>query len=120
MLKKGLEGILSQSELDELFSAFDQVGDIIILRIPDSLLTKKKIIGETLLERVKSANSVFYQSSPVDGDFRTRDLELIAGTDRTETEYREFGCRFRVDVQKNIFLTQIVNGKKKNCRFGQR
>jgi len=113
MLKKGLEGILSQSELDELFSAFDQVGDIIILRIPDSLLTKKKIIGETLLERVKSANSVFYQSSPVDGDFRTRDLELIAGTDRTETEYREFGCRFRVDVQKTFFSPRLSTERKR-------
>ena len=100
MLKKELEGILSEQELDDLFAAFDQIGSIIILRIPDSLLSKKKIIGKTLLEKVKIANSIFYQSSPVDGDFRTRDLELIAGEDTTETEYREHGCRFKIDVQK--------------------
>ena len=50
MLKKALENILSPSESEELFSSFDQIGEIIILRIPDSLKSKKKIIGETLLD----------------------------------------------------------------------
>ena len=79
MLRKSLEDVLSKKESDELFSAFDQIGEIIIVRIPDSLLTKKKIIGETLLEQIKIARSVFYQSSPVEGDFRTRNLEILAG-----------------------------------------
>ena len=72
MLKKSLENVLSPKESEELISAFDQIGDIIIVRIPDSLLSKKKIIGETLLEEVKIARSVFYQASAVEGDFRTR------------------------------------------------
>ena len=88
MLKKALEKELSEKESEELFSAFDQIGDIIIVRIPDSLLSKKKIIGQTLLDEVKTAQSVFYQSSSVAGDFRTRDLELIVGDGKTETEFR--------------------------------
>ena len=64
MLKKALESILTAKESDQLVSAFDQIGDIIIVRIPDSLISKKKIIGKALLEQVKTANSVFYQSSP--------------------------------------------------------
>lgn len=107
MLKKALENILSQKESVELFSAFDQIGEIIIVRIPDSLLSKKKIIGETLLEQVKTARSIFFQSSSVAGDFRTRDLELIAGEDNSETEYREFGCRFIVDVKKAFFSPRL-------------
>ena len=66
MLKKTLESILTKIESQELISAFDQIGDIIIVRIPDSLISKKKIIGETLLEQVKTTKSVFYQSSPVE------------------------------------------------------
>ncbi len=81
MLKKTLEAILTSKESDELISAFDQVGNIIIVRIPDSLLSKKKLIGETLLEQVKSAKSVFYQSSSVEGEFRTRDLEILGNLD---------------------------------------
>jgi len=107
MLKKTLEAILTSKESDELISAFDQVGNIIIVRIPDSLLSKKKLIGETLLEQVKSAESVFYQSSSVEGEFRTRDLEILAGDDKTETEYRESGCRFVVDVKKVFFSPRL-------------
>jgi len=107
MLKKALENVLSKKESEDLFSAFDQIGDIIIVRIPDSLLSKKKIIGETLLEQVKTAKSVFYQSSSVEGDFRTRDLEILAGVDKTETEYKEFGCRFIVDVEKAFFSPRL-------------
>jgi tRNA (guanine37-N1)-methyltransferase len=107
MLKKALENVLSEKESEELFSAFDQVGEIIIVRIPESLLTKKKIIGEKLLEQVKTARSVFYQSSSVEGDFRTRDLEIIAGEDNTVTEYKEFGCRFIVDVEKAFFSPRL-------------
>jgi len=63
MLKKTLDSLLTAKESDELISAFDQIGNIIIVRIPNLLLPKKKLIGETLLEQVKSARSVFYQSS---------------------------------------------------------
>ena len=54
MLKKALANILTEKEISELISAFDQIGSIIIVRIPDSLISKKKIIGETLLEQVKT------------------------------------------------------------------
>jgi len=37
MLKKSLEEILTEQESEEIFSAFDQIGDIIIVRIPDLL-----------------------------------------------------------------------------------
>ena len=113
MLKKLLENILTLEESEELISAFDQIGNIIIVRIPDSLLSKKKIIGETLLEQVKIAKSVFYQSSAVEGDFRTRNLEILAGKDNTETEYKEFGCKFTVDVENAFFSPRLSTERER-------
>lgn len=113
MLKRALEGVLTYKESEELFSAFDQVGDIIVIRIPDSLLSKKKMIGETLLDKVSTAKSVFYQSSDVSGDFRTRSLELLAGQNKTETEYKEFGCRFFVDVEKAFFSPRLSTERQR-------
>jgi len=113
MLKKALENILSSSETEELFSSFDQIGEIIVLRIPDSLKSKKKIIGETLLDQVKTTRSVFYQSSPVEGEFRTRNLEILAGEDNTETEYKESGCRFLVDVEKAFFSPRLSTERER-------
>ncbi len=113
MLKRVLQDVLSEEENEQLISAFDQIGDIIIVRIPDSLISKKQIIGKTLLEQVSTANSVFYQSSPVEGDFRTRQLEVIAGEDKTQTEYRENGCRFIVDVEKAFFSPRLSTERER-------
>ena len=113
MLKKALANILTENESQQLISAFDQIGSIIIVRIPDSLISKKKIIGETLLEQVKTVKSVFFQSSPVEGDFRTRNLELLAGDDKTETEYKESGCRFIVDVEKTFFSPRLSTERER-------
>ncbi|MGI0041071.1 MAG: class I SAM-dependent methyltransferase [Nitrosopumilaceae archaeon] len=107
MLKEAVVGVLSEKEIADLYGAFDQIGSIIIIRIPDSLVSKKKAIGEILLQRIKTAKSIFYQSSPVEGNFRTRDLELLAGEDNTETEYKEYGCRFKVDVRKAFFSPRL-------------
>lgn len=108
MLKQAMASILTPEETEELYGAFDQIGSKIILRIPDSLLSKRKTIGEVLLEKVKTAKSIFYQSSPVEGDYRIRRLELLAGEDSTETEYKEHGCRFRVDIEKTFFSPRLA------------
>lgn len=113
MLKKALENVLSEKESNELISAFDQIGEIIIVRIPDLLLSKKKIIGKALLDDVKIVRSVFYQASAVSGDFRTRDLEILAGEDNTETEYKEFGCRFTVDVENAFFSPRLSTERER-------
>ena len=113
MLKRVLQDVLSEEENEELISAFDQIGDIIIVRIPDSLVSKKQIIGKTLLEQVSTANSVFYQSSPVEGNFRTRQLEVIAGENKTQTEYKENGCRFVVDVEKAFFSPRLSTERER-------
>ena len=113
MLKKALEDVLTTKENDELISAFDQIGNIIIVRIPDSIISKKKIIGEVLLDQVKIAKSVFYQASAVEGDFRTRDLEILAGEDNTETEYKEFGCKFTVDVKNAFFSPRLSTERER-------
>ena len=113
MLKRVLQNVLSEKENEQLISAFDQIGDIIIVRIPDSLVSKKQVIGKTLLEQVNTANSVFYQSSPVEGDFRTRQLEVIAGEDKTQTEYKENGCKFIVDVEKAFFSPRLSTERER-------
>lgn len=108
MLKQAMASILTPEEAEEMYGAFDQIGSKIILRIPDSLLSRKKLIGQVLLEKVKTAKSVFYQSSPVEGDYRIRKLELLAGEDSTETEYKEHGCRFKIDVEKTFFSPRLA------------
>jgi tRNA (guanine37-N1)-methyltransferase len=108
MLKQALKGVLSDTEINEVYSSFDIIGDIVIIKIPDSMHSKKQLIADAILGKVKPVKSVFMQSSPVRGDFRVRDLEYVAGDNKTETIYKEHNCRFKVDVAKVYFSPRLA------------
>ena len=107
VLKTILKEILPPEDISKLYSAFDIIGSIIILKIPDSLNSKKQIIADTILTNVKSAKSVFAQTSGVQGEYRIRRLEHLAGDNSVITEYKEYGCRFKVDVAKTYFSPRL-------------
>ena len=107
VLKTILKEILQPEEISKLISAFDIIGSIIIIKIPDSLNSKKQIIADTILMNIKSAKSVFAQTSAVQGDYRIRRLEHLAGDSSVITEYKEHGCRFKVDVTKTYFSPRL-------------
>lgn len=107
VLKTILKEILQPEEISKLYSAFDIIGSVIIIKIPDSLNSKKQIIADTILMNFKSAKSVFVQTSAVQGDYRIRRLEHLAGDNSVITEYKEHGCRFKVDVTKTYFSPRL-------------
>ncbi len=107
ILKKILSESLKPDEISLVYSAFDVIGSIAIVKIPDALNLKKQMIGNIILQNVKPAKSVFAQTSAVRGDYRIRSLEFIAGEYNTITEYREHGCRFRVDIQNTYFSPRL-------------
>jgi tRNA (guanine37-N1)-methyltransferase len=107
LVKELLSEKLSPEELDDIISGFDVIGDIAVIKIPDTLLPKKSLIAETLLENVKSVKCVFRQASPVSGEYRLMGLEYLAGENRTSTECKESGCRFYVDIGKTYFSPRL-------------
>src|SRR5919206_3244380 len=107
VLKTILKEILPPEDISKLYSAFDIIGSIIIIKIPDSLNSKKQIIADTILMNIKSAKSIFAQTSAVQGDYRIRALEHLAGDNSVITEYKEHGCRFKVDVTKTYFSPRL-------------
>ena len=113
MLKQVLGSTLTPEETAQVYSAFDQIGDIVIIKIPDELMPKKKLIANAILANVNTAKTVFAQVSPVRGDYRVRDLELIAGENRTITEYKEHACRFKVDVAKTYFSPRLSTERQR-------
>ncbi|HEX7207707.1 MAG TPA: class I SAM-dependent methyltransferase family protein [Nitrososphaeraceae archaeon] len=98
---------LTPDEISQVCSAFDMIGSIVIVKIPDTLKLKKQIIGETILHCIKPAKSVFAQTSAVRGDYRVRSLEFVAGEYNTIAEYREHGCMFRVNIENTYFSPRL-------------
>ena len=116
-LRSLLGNALEPAERQVVFSSYDVIGDIIIIKIPNSLQQKKYTIGELLLENMKHVRSVFLQTSSVDGDFRLRRLELLAGADQAVTEHHEYRCRFKVDVGKVYFSPRLSTERQRIAKM---
>ena len=87
--------------------AIDFIGDIAIVEIPPQLVNYKKTIGEAILKAHKQTSTVLAKSSAVEGVYRIRDFEVIAGEKKTATVYREYGCMYHVDVAKAYFSPRL-------------
>ena len=86
-----------------MYSSFDIIGNVVIIKIPETIWPKKNLIGKIILDEIKPVKSVFAQVSSVKGDYRLRGLEHIAGEKDTLVEYKEHGCKFKVDLSTHIF-----------------
>ncbi|MDH5443683.1 MAG: class I SAM-dependent methyltransferase family protein [Hadesarchaea archaeon] len=106
-LREALRGQMPDEELKQV-RAFDIVGDIAVVKIPEKLLPKKQLIGQALMQVHHHVRTVLNQTTPVRGEFRTRKLEVIAGAPRTETTHREGGCSFKVDLAKVYFSPRLA------------
>lgn len=107
MLKELLQERLDRTELQKLSSSFDIIGTIAIIKIPESLTSKRKLIADALIEEIRPVKSVFCQVSAIEGDYRLRKLELISGENTPITVYKEHGCTFKVDVINTYFSPRL-------------
>jgi tRNA (guanine37-N1)-methyltransferase len=113
MLKEALRGSLSEREIALLSSSFDVLGTIAILKVPEELKDKENLIGSEILSRVKNLRTVLNQVSDVGGEFRTRELKVIAGVANFETIYKESGCAFKVNVRDVYFSPRLSTERER-------
>lgn len=87
--------------------AYEVIGDIALLE--DENLDSQTVlkIADALLQTQLNINSVVKPLTPVIGEFRVREFEVIAGEPRTETIHREYGCRYKVDLSKAYFTPRL-------------
>jgi tRNA (guanine37-N1)-methyltransferase len=87
--------------------AIDFVGDIAIVEIHPELSAYKKAVGEAILNAHKQISTVLAKSGAVEGVYRLRDFEVIAGAKKTATVYREYDCTYHVDVARAYFSPRL-------------
>jgi tRNA (guanine37-N1)-methyltransferase len=95
--------------LASLPKAIDFIGDIAVVEIPPELEKYKTVIGEALLKAHKRVSTALAKLGAVDGEFRVRQFEPIAGVAKTSTVHREYGCVFYVDLAKAYFSPRLSN-----------
>ena len=102
-----LKGKLKPEELVLIYKSYDVVGDISIIRVPEKLKRQSPVIAEAIIQFHKNVKAVWRQVGAVGGEFRLRKLEYVAGEKRTVTIYKEYGCVFRVDLEKCYFSPRL-------------
>ncbi len=107
-LVDALEGRLSPKELALLPRAYDLIGDIAILEIPDEIVSYSELIGEVFNSIHTNFKTVLAKKGAVSGTTRVRDYTLLAGENRTKTIHTEYGCRLAVDVAKAYFSPRLL------------
>lgn len=93
-------------------TSFDMIGDICILKLEEELLPYSQEIGEAILKTNNNLKVVALDGG-VKGEFRTRDLKIIAGEKRTTTTHKEYGLRFEMDVSKVYFSPRLARERKR-------
>lgn len=106
-LKDKLAVLFTPSELKTFFKGFDIVGDIAIIKVPNTFEDKAKNIAKIIMESHRNVRTVLRQVSPISGDLRLRKLEWVCGEDKTETIHREHGCLFKVDLARCYFSPRL-------------
>ncbi|HET6398044.1 MAG TPA: class I SAM-dependent methyltransferase family protein [Candidatus Thermoplasmatota archaeon] len=96
----------SAEELDAAPRAFDQVGDIVVVKVPDSLEARAQELGEAIRQFHANCRAVFHDRG-VEGVFRVRGLQRIAGSGGSATVVGENGFRFHVDPAAAYFSPRL-------------
>ncbi len=104
---------LTKEELSLVPSAFDVIGDIIILEIKPGLEKKEKIVAEAFLKLNKNIKTVAKKSGIHKGVFRTQKLKVLAGEKTKETIHIENNVRIKLDVEKVYFSPRLSNERKR-------
>ncbi len=84
--------------------AYEVIGDIAII---DQYESDAQKIADALI-RQKKIKTVLQAAGAVAGEYRTRELTFLDGEKRTETQYRENGCRYLLDVSKVYFTPRLA------------
>jgi len=106
---EALRDILGEDKVELAARSFDIVGDIAVIRVPEQLETDRFLIGSALQKRLPYIKTVLRQIGPVEGDFRTRQLEWISGEQKTIAFHRENRCVFEVDLARAYFSPRLLH-----------
>lgn len=93
--------------------AFDVLGNIAIVKFPDSVnLKDKKQFANKILSDNKSIKTVLEKKGKVKGRLRKITTNYIAGEKTKEVLYKENGCVFRFNMDTTYFSPRLSNERK--------
>jgi tRNA (guanine37-N1)-methyltransferase len=100
--------IVPSDLISKLPRSFDIIGGIAIIELAPELEPYSLEVGKGILRINPHTRLVVKRAGDVTGVFRTRELQVIAGTGGMETVHRESGCCFHLDVSSVYFNPRLA------------
>jgi tRNA (guanine37-N1)-methyltransferase len=116
-IRSELSGVLPEELVGLVPRSFDVIGSkgqaVAVIEIPPELEPHGQAIGEALMRVQRSVQSVLSKGTERMGEFRIRDMKLLAGDPNTEVLHKESGCVFKVDPAKVYFSPRESTEREK-------
>ncbi len=104
---------------ESAYSSLDIVGEIAIVKVPYEMEDYKMRIGEAVMEINRHVKAVYAQTGAVQGTYRLKSFEHIAGEPMVKTIHREYGCRYLVDIEKTYFSPRLSEERRRIAQLVQ-
>ncbi|KON29203.1 hypothetical protein AC482_07150 [miscellaneous Crenarchaeota group-15 archaeon DG-45] len=109
-VRSELRGVLPDDKLRLVPRSYDVIGSrrkaVAIIELREELEGFEHRIAAALMRVHRNVASVLARESERTGDFRVRELRLVAGDPDTEVLHRESGCVFRLDPRRVYFSSR--------------
>lgn len=110
-LEDSVRAMFDERPAKPLLPPHEMVGGIAIMDERDSGAAAR------LLAARPSLHTVLYATSEVEGEYRTRRFEILAGVPTTNTRYVEYGLRFEIDLAVAYFSARLSTERQRICRM---
>ncbi len=112
-LKGVLKGAIPEKQLQLLPRAFDIVGDIAIIEVPEGLKMHERKIAKAVPQLQKNVKAVYKKVGGHLGELRIQKLKHLYGEKRTETLHRENNTTLKLDIAKVYFSPRQATERKR-------
>ena len=104
-LRDTLSEALPSEQLRKIYNSFDIIGDIAIIKLNE--VQNAEAVAKQIMAIHGNIKTVLTPVTRIAGDFRVRELRLLAGENKTSTSHKESGCTFKLDVEKCYFSPRL-------------
>ena len=108
-LQEIVAGQIPSHLISMLPHSFDVIGDIAIVDLRSVLTPYAVQIGNCIRQVNPNVRLVVKKSGEVSGKFRTRELQILAGSGGMETVHREFSCSYHLDISSVYFNPRLAH-----------
>lgn len=92
-------------------TSYEQIGHVAHLNLKAIHEPYGKLIGEVILNSVPNIETVVNKVGEVTGEFRTYDMQLLAGKNTTKVQLQENGVKLEFDV-KDVYWCSRLSGER--------